>query len=105
MDIMMPHLKQQASPAPWLVRRNSVGVPRLVRAALEQNPGATVDELVAQLARWNVQVSGISVAMWFAKWNESSVVVSESGGNLSLVNERNNNPSSQSGEPQWASTI
>ena len=105
MDIMMPRLQQQASPAPWLVRRNSVDVPRLIRAALEQNPGATVDEVVAQLARWNVRLSGIIVAMWFIKWNESSVVVSEDGGNLSLVKERNKNPLPQSGEPQWASTI
>jgi hypothetical protein len=105
MDIMMPRLEQQPSPAPWLVRRNSVDVRHLVRAALEQNPGATVDEVVAQLARWNVQASGIIVAMWFTKWHESSAAVRENGRTLSLVNERNKNPSSQSGEPQWASTI
>ena len=105
MDIMMPRLEQQPSPAPWLVRRNSIDVPRLIRAALELNPIATVDEVVAQLARWNVQASGIIVAMWFTKWNEASAVVRENGEELSLVKERNKNPSPQSGEPQWASTI
>jgi hypothetical protein len=105
MDIMMPRLEQQASPAPWLVRRNSVDISRLIRAALGQNPNATVDEVVAQLARWDVQVSGIIVAMWFTKWNESSVVATEIGEELSLVKERDKNLSPQLGEPQWASTI
>jgi hypothetical protein len=105
MDIMMPRLEQQPSPAPWLVRRYRIDVPRLIRVALQQNPGATVDQVVAQLARWNVQASGIIVAMWFTKWNESSAVVRENGRTLSLVKERKKNPSPKSGEPQWASTI
>jgi hypothetical protein len=105
MDIMMPRLEQQPSPAPWLVRRYRIDVPRLIRVALQQNPGATVDQVVAQLARWNVQASGIIVAMWFTKWNESSAVVRENGRTLSLVKERNKNLSPKSGEPQWASTI
>jgi hypothetical protein len=103
MDIMLPRLEQRASPAPWLVRRNRIEVPGLIRAALQQNPAATVDQVVAQLARWNVQASGIIVAMWF-KWHESSAAVRENGGAPSLVNERSKNPSLQS-EPQWASTI
>ena len=105
MDIMMPRLEQQPSPAPWLVRRSRADLPRLIRTAVEQNPGATVDQVVAQLARWNIQASGIIVAMWFAKWNESSAEVRENGRERSLVKERNQNLSPQTGEPQWASTI
>ena len=105
MDIMMPRLEQQPSPAPWLVRRYRIDVPRLIHAALEQNPCANVDEVVAQLARWNVQASGVVVAMWFTKWNKCLAVARENGGELSLVKERNKYPSPQPGEPQWASTI
>jgi hypothetical protein len=105
MDIMMPRLEQQASPAPWLVRSNRIDVPGLIRAALEQNPGATVDEVVVQLARWSVQASGIIVSMWFAKWNESSAIATENGEKHTLVKVSGKNLSPQSGEPQWASTI
>ena len=68
MDIMMPRLEQQPSPAPWLVRRSRIDLPRVIRAAMEQNLNASVDQLVTQLAGWNVQASGIIVAMWLAQW-------------------------------------
>ena len=106
MDIMMPRLEQQPSPAPWLVRRNrATDLPHLIRTALEQNPNATVDDVVAQLERWNVQASGIIVGMWFKKWNESSAKVSENGRQQILVKGRSPSQSPQTGEPQWFSKV
>jgi hypothetical protein len=99
MDIMMPHLEQQPSPAPWLVRLNRADIPHLIRTALEQNPGATVDEVVAQLARWNVQASGIIVAMWLARWNESAV---NNQGEVTSTQLRSRELSMPTGEPLWA---
>jgi hypothetical protein len=99
MDIMMPRLEQQPSPAPWLVRRNRADVPRLIRAALEQNPGAAVDEVAAQLARWNVQASGIIVAMWLARWDESAA---NNQGEATSTQPRNKELLMPTGEPLWA---
>lgn len=66
MDIMMPTLRQQASPAPWLLRREKVNLAQLIAVVLAHKPDATVDEVVAQLGHWGVQVSGIVIAMWMA---------------------------------------
>lgn len=67
MDIMMPPLRQQAPPAPWLLRREKVDLPRLISAALTIKPDATIDEVVAQLECWRAQVSGIVVGMWMSQ--------------------------------------
>jgi hypothetical protein len=99
MDIMMPRLEQQPSPAPWLVRLNRADIPCLIRTALEQNPGASVDEVVAQLARWNVQASGIIVAMWLARWNESAA---NNQGEVTRTQPRNRELSMPTREPLWA---
>jgi hypothetical protein len=104
MDIMMPRLEQQPSPAPWLVRRSRIDLPRLIRAAMEQNPDASVDQVVTQLAAWNVQASGIIVAMWLAQWKTSSAEGMPNGQERKTVN-KNQSLSGQTGEPQWASTI
>jgi hypothetical protein len=103
MDIMTPSLEQQPSPAPWLVRRSRIDVPRLIRSAMELNPDATVDQVVAQLARWNVQVSGIIVAMWLAKWKEMSVEAGEIDREGNLVG--NHDLSPQRREPQWTTAL
>jgi hypothetical protein len=105
MDIMMPRLEQRPSPAPWLVRRSRADASRLIRAVLEQNANASVDQVVAELARLDVQVPGIIVAMWLAMWKESSAEVRESGRESNLIKERNQNYSQQTGEPKWASKI
>ena len=104
MDIMMPSLEQQPSPAPWLVQRSRIDLPRLIRAAMEQNPDASVDQVVTQLAAWNVQASGIIVAMWLAQWKTSSAEAMPNGQERKTVN-KNQSLSGQTGEPQWASTI
>jgi len=67
MDIMRPPLEQQVSPAPWLVARNRVDMPALIRKSLRQHPTAKVDDIVRQLGDWGVQVSGTVVAMWMIK--------------------------------------
>ena len=66
MDIMMPPLRQQASPAPWLLRREKIDLTRLIGAASVVKPGATTDDVVAHLGEWGVQVSGIIVSMWMS---------------------------------------
>ena len=104
MDIMMPRLEQQPSPAPWLVRRSRIDLPRLIRAAMEQNLDASVDQVVTQLAGWNVQASGIIVAMWFAQWKTSSAKTMGNSRERNVVN-KNQSLSAQTGEPQWTSTI
>ena len=67
MDIMMPPMRQQASPAPWLLRRERIDLVRLIDAALAVKPDATIDEVVAHLGVWGVQVSGIAVGMWMSQ--------------------------------------
>jgi hypothetical protein len=104
MDIMMPRLEHQPSPAPWLFRHSRINMPRLIATAMEQNPDASVDQVVTQLAAWNVQASGIIVAMWLAQWKTSSAEAMQNGGDRKTVN-KNQSPSGQTGEPQWASTI
>lgn len=72
MDIMRPPLEGQVSPAPWLVARSRVDVPALIRKALTIHSSASVNEIVAQLADWGVQVSGIIVSMWMMKWKQEA---------------------------------
>jgi hypothetical protein len=69
---MMPPLEQQPSPAPWFVRRARVDLPGHIRAVLAQNPDASVDQVVTQLAQWNIDASATIVAMWLAKWKASA---------------------------------
>ena len=71
MDIMRPPLKHQVSPAPWLAIREQVDVPALIRKSLAAAPDATVDEVVHQLAKWGVDVSGVIVAMHMMKRKEA----------------------------------
>jgi hypothetical protein len=66
MDIMMPPLKQQPSPAPWLRRRERIDLARFIDAALALQPEAGIDDVVAQLGRWGIQVSGIVISMWMS---------------------------------------
>ena len=104
MDIMMPRLEQQPSPAPWLIRRSRIDLPRVIRAAMEQNLNASVDQVVTQLAGRNVQASGIIVAMWLAQWKTSSAEIMGNNRKRKVVN-KNQSLSGQTGEPQWTSTI
>jgi hypothetical protein len=74
MDIMMPPLQQQPSPAPCLVRANRIDLSRLVEEELAERPEAGVDELVAHLAeRQQVQASGIIVSMLLSKRKQHAV--------------------------------
>jgi hypothetical protein len=72
MDIMMPPLNQQVSPAPWLASRENVEIPRLIRAVLNTNPNATSEQVMAKLASWNVHPSGVIVSMWLMKLKAES---------------------------------
>jgi hypothetical protein len=78
MDIMMPPLQQQPSPAPWLVRANRIDLSRLVEEVLAQRPEAGVDQVVAHLAeRRQVQASGIIVSMLLSKRQQHAVAEDE----------------------------
>jgi hypothetical protein len=101
MDIMMPRLEQQPSPAPWLIRRSRVDLPRHIRAAVEQNPDASVDQVVTQLASWNAQTSGIIVAMWLAR--RKAFVETTGNSQERNVVKKNQSVSGQIGESQWTS--
>jgi hypothetical protein len=83
-NITLPPLNQQPSPAPWLVRSARVDLPALIRDVLAQNPDASVDQVVAQLAQWNVQASGIIVGMWLTKWKASSFVAADDSAKTEL---------------------
>jgi hypothetical protein len=72
MDIMMPDLNEQAAPAPWLVRRSHVDLPALVQAALARNPNATTEQVVEQLAQWNIQAPGTVVAILIGRQRRSA---------------------------------
>jgi hypothetical protein len=74
MDIVLPPLEQQVAPAPWLVARSNVDVPRLIRRALTQQPDASVDDIVQQLSSWGVQVSGVIVSMWMTRLRDQEVM-------------------------------
>jgi hypothetical protein len=74
MDIMMPPLRQQPSPAPWLLRLSRVDLRRLVEDVLAQRPEATVDEVLVHLAdHRHVQASGIIVSMLLSKRKQHAV--------------------------------
>ena len=73
MDIMRPPLKQQVSPAPWLVARSKVDVPALIRKVHTEQPDASANDIVRQLSDWGVQASGIIVSMWLRKMLEQEV--------------------------------
>jgi hypothetical protein len=98
MDIMMPPLRQQASPAPWLLRREKVDLARLISAALTIKPDATIDEVVAQLECWGAQVSGIVVGMWMSQIDSpplnaadiSSMTLVEKHDGVSRLDEKRN---------------
>lgn len=103
MDIMMPPLKQQPSPAPWLRRRERIDLPRLIEAALSLKPDASIDDVVAQLGSWGVQVSGIVVGMWMSDRDRSLLNTSDAPPML-LVN-RSHDPRRRYQEQmlQWGS--
>jgi hypothetical protein len=67
MDIMMPPLREQASPAPWLARRGAGDVPRMVGEILSRKPEATVDEVSEELRRRGAELPGTMVAMWMRR--------------------------------------
>ena len=78
MDIMMPSLQQQPSPAPWLLRAKRIDLSRLVADVFAQRPDATVDEVVRQLAEHrSVQASGIIVSMLLSKQNQYGAAENE----------------------------
>jgi len=88
MDIMMPPLEQQPSPAPWLVRAKRIELSWLVADVLAQRPEASVDEVVRYLReRRQVQASGIIVSMLFSKRKQHGRA--ENGTRTSLVEPRN----------------
>ena len=62
MDIMEPPLERQADPAPWLSNRRKLDVRAAVARILEDNPRATPDDVVRELAARHVQVNGGLVA-------------------------------------------
>jgi hypothetical protein len=107
MDLLTPRLEQQVSPAPWSVLRSRIDLPSLIRAAIEQQPDASVDEVVAQLARWHVQASGIIVAMWLPRLKTSAVTPGShrQEGNLVEKVEKNDSSRLQKGESQWTTTL
>ena len=72
----MPELNQQVSPAPWLKSREHVELPHLIRAALKENPNANADQVMAKLASWNVQASGVIVSMWLMKLKQEPLCLS-----------------------------
>ena len=74
MDIMRPPLKQQVSPAPWLVARARVDLPTLIRKVLAQQPDSSVDHIVRRLSDWGIQASGIIVSMWILKLREQTAL-------------------------------
>lgn len=63
MDIELPCLDEQAAPAPWLVNRARIDVRAAAHDAAGRMPGASVDELVAEMRSHGVQASAIVVAM------------------------------------------
>ena len=75
MDIMRPPLNQRGSPVPWIVVRNNVDVPSLIAGALIQTVDASADDVVKQLRKCGLQVSGIVVSMWLSKWTTHSGAV------------------------------
>jgi hypothetical protein len=62
MDIERPPIEGQVEPAPWLVARGRVNVPGLVDGILQDDPDASVQQVLHLLARRNVQANGALVA-------------------------------------------
>jgi hypothetical protein len=72
MDILQPPLEQQASPAPWRLARQRIDVRSLVKRIHSERPFADADEIVAVLADWGIQTSGIWVAHWLSTLTTST---------------------------------
>lgn len=70
MDIMRPPLNRQVSPAPWLVAHHNLDLPKLIQQAHAQLQDKDIDSIVRLLSDWQIQVSGIVVAMWMLKLRE-----------------------------------
>ncbi len=62
MDIAGPSFEEYVSPAPWWASGGELGVRRAVQQCIQRRPGASVDELVAELTQRGVEVNGALVA-------------------------------------------
>jgi hypothetical protein len=62
MDITRAATQQEVAPPSWIIAQRQQDLRDVIRRAIEQQPEASVDDIVEQLRRRNVPASGIFVA-------------------------------------------
>jgi hypothetical protein len=77
MDIMLPPLHDQVSPAPWLERKEEIDLPAVIRDILHHRPQASLEDLVAELHARHIDVDGAAVATWLERCGDLSAAIDD----------------------------
>ena len=67
MDLMMPELHEQASPAPWLRYRPAGSAMSRIDELLAKNGAMTIDQIAAELRRHNYNLPASIIADYVLK--------------------------------------
>ena len=68
----MPPLHEQPAPAPWLVHRERIDVPRVICDVVSRNPDAVPDEINQELRKREAELPGTLVTEWMKKCKAAS---------------------------------
>jgi len=71
MDIMMPSVKQQPAPAPWLLHRDNISIPRLICELTAQHRDATPQQIEEELKKRGVDAPRDLIAIWLRDYQNS----------------------------------
>jgi hypothetical protein len=69
MDIMMPGVREQPAPAPWLEHRERIKLPLLVCELTAQHPDATPQQIEEELQKRDVDAPRELIALWMRDCN------------------------------------
>ena len=72
MDIMMPGVNEQPAPAPWLLHREHVNVPRLICELAARQPNATPQQIDKELKKRGVDAPRELIAVWLRDCKNSA---------------------------------
>ena len=64
MDIMMPSVKEQPAPAPWLLHRDRINVPRLICELTAHRNDATPQQIEEELEKRGIDAPRELIAVW-----------------------------------------
>jgi len=64
MDIMMPSVREQPAPAPWLLHQERINVPRLICELTSQRNNPTPQQIQEELKKRDVDVPRDLITLW-----------------------------------------